>query len=361
MYCEQCGKKCLDTDAFCSECGNSLTNTQSSCYRYFYYAASEEEINEQYRKLLVKYDYRNIENRGIIDSISKEYERILGQVRYDNGYRTIGQKLKEMVIEEKESYIAYKNERNLELDRRNKLANRKWTNEELSLILEEMRECLKRVIPMQFNSGDKLIIDSIKMKVYSSKRKKELYDACTERVHFINQGEAQIITEIKEKLEYCVLSLLNGDDDMTEKQLRNIEDNFGEFAEGICREYIDENIDPIEEMRLMKLGDVLAGNKEKAEADWKLASLAVTVFASIPGVVILFICLLFVVEGGLFDSETFGLLIVGVIWLWVTTGIHKANKTRIERHNRIVGKQKNIQEKTNGSIVRIITRGLFRW
>lgn len=72
---------------------------------YFRYIKSETDLREQYRRLLVKYDYKDERNKKIIDDITKEYEQMVRQARYDNGYRTFGQKIKEKATE---GYNEYK-------------------------------------------------------------------------------------------------------------------------------------------------------------------------------------------------------------------------------------------------------------
>ena len=76
---------------------------------YFKYTKSEEELKEQYRRLLIKFNYKDERKKKVIDEITKEYEEMLKQVKYDNGYRTFGQKLKEKASE---SYNELKKLRN---------------------------------------------------------------------------------------------------------------------------------------------------------------------------------------------------------------------------------------------------------
>lgn len=55
---------------------------------YFNNPRTEEELKDQYRKLLSKYDYHNPQNVKIMSDMRKEYEETLMKIKRANGYRT---------------------------------------------------------------------------------------------------------------------------------------------------------------------------------------------------------------------------------------------------------------------------------
>ena len=64
---------------------------------YFTNPRNEEELNEQFRQLLIQNDYRNPKNERLIKEIRKEYDEQLLQIKRANGYQTFGDTVNNLV------------------------------------------------------------------------------------------------------------------------------------------------------------------------------------------------------------------------------------------------------------------------
>lgn len=326
---------------------------------YFTYTKSEEELKEQYRKLLIKYNYKDERNKKIIEAISQEYQQMLKQVKYDNGYRTFGQKIKEKA---EAGYNDYKRNQEMEANRKDALRTRIWTKEDLQKILNEMKAIMRRTIPAELRCDNEYIIKQIKMSIYGAKRKKEIYDACTKYIAYVRSEDGERFNRLKEMLEYCVFYLAGKDESKEETILRQLEDQLGQYAQDICNEYLDDDVDPIEDLKIRREAQIWAGNEEAQEKDLKVISNALAVFFSLPGIAVILIWLAFVYDmlqtniAALTEIGSYVPLFIGLGWLWFIHLIKKTNQKRIERRNRIIGKEKNKEIHNQVSILRFIMR-----
>lgn len=147
-----------------------------------------------------------------------------------------------------------------------------------------------------------------------------------------------------------------------EKVLRNLEDQLGQYAYEICKKYLSDTVDPIEDLEIRNEAKKWAGRDEAQEKDLKRASFGIAIIFSFPGIIVILFWLAFAYDmlqteiDAFADISNYIPLILSIIWLWIASLIHKGNKARIERRKRIVGKEKNIKIHNQVSIMRLIMR-----
>lgn len=215
------------------------------------------------------------------------------QARYDNGYRTFGQKIMEKATD---SYNEYKRAQEMEANRKSALANKAWTKQDLIDIIDEIKDFMRKTIPMQIRDGNETVIGNIKIAIYGSKRTKEIYDACTNNIALVSKEEAERIERLKEKLEYCVFYLVGKDESKEETVLRQLEDKLGKEAYSICLRYLPEDVDPIEDLYIRKAAKVNGGEEENEEKFLKIMNTIFAFLLSLPGVACLLFWFVFVFE-----------------------------------------------------------------
>lgn len=207
-----------------------------------------------------------------------------------------------------------------------------------------------------------LLLEALKWLIYGSKRKKEVYDACTNYLALVSKEDAEYFKQLKEKLEYCVFYLVGRDETKEESALRQLEDQFGKYAYEICLRYLPEDVDPIEDLEIRNAAKVMGGLEESEEKGLKSIVAGMIFLLSLPGIAIILIWLAFAFDmfstdiGVLLDIRNYIPFFIGLIWMWVVSLVWKGNKLRIERRKRVVGKEKNVKIHNQTSIIRLVLR-----
>lgn len=225
---------------------------------YFIYTNTEEELKNQYRKLLIKYDYKSGKNQSIIDSITKEYEAMLKKVRYDNGYRTLGQK----VVESINKYVKQvADDEEQEQARISALENRKYTVQDLSNMLVEMKRAINNAMyTIVKPQGD--TYEMMKGVISGTKGGEQVY------LHFmkihvgcLSEEERLKFHKQREEIEYCVFSLCNKDEKKWDEYLHKVNEQLGLYMKKAFLQYEDKFGDPIIAVQ--------AERKFKRDLDWE--------------------------------------------------------------------------------------------
>ena len=278
---------------------------------YFTNPRTEEELKEQFRQLLIKYDYRNPKNEKLIAEIRKEYEQTLKQIKYDNGYRTAGQQIKEGIT-------GYINKQSAEYEkeeaRKRALRNKPYTKQDLSNLIEEQKRFIngsvQKILVAQ-NHG----YEDLKEAIINAKRGKDIYDVYAgNRIH-----------EMKERLEYCVLALAGKNELQAEIMLSKVEDQLGAYVKQVFQQYEKNTVDPIIEMKAMQWASIRGKQIRYNERVFKVLK----VLSYIPGVLAIMIGLPLILDGGLV------IVAIGIAWILFARFLHKTNTRMRQRKKRI--------------------------
>lgn len=117
---------------------------------YFNNPRNEEDLKEQFRKLLIKNDYRNPKNERLIKEIRKEYDEKLLQIKRANGYQTFGDKANNFMKNTSRAIQNYSDkveqERIQEKQRIQQLKNKKYTKQEYTDLINKEKYYIRQII-----------------------------------------------------------------------------------------------------------------------------------------------------------------------------------------------------------------------
>lgn len=290
---------------------------------YFTNPRTEEELKEQYRKLLIRYDYRNSKNEKLIAEIRKEYEQKLKQIRYDSGYRTTAQKIKESVT----SYLAQQSaEYEQEEDRKRALRNKPYTKQDLLNLIEEQKRFINDTV-YQILKEQSSGYTNLKEIVMNAVRGKEIYDVYS-GIGLASLSPAKLnadckdlreMVKMKERMEYCVLSLAGRNEKQMEIMLSQVEDQLGNCVKQVFQQYEKKVVDPIVEMEALKQAREKTKQRRVERATTKPLEVLFLLLLSSPGVVAIIIGLIGIFEGGIVVA------VLGTVWVLFVRFLYKTN------------------------------------
>ncbi len=207
---------------------------------YFDNPKTEEELKNQYRRLLIKYDYRSEKNIKIIEEIRREYNSLQMQIKRANGYRTPTEKIhdevKAFTKEVREVHQA-------EEQRISQLKNHTYTKAEIQSLIEKTKACVDKIV---YSIVKKQLVPYVSLHKVVSRCDSE--QICRWfNTHAVNTVPVNLHTEydeVREKLEYALKS--RSDDKKSQEEFMvQMEKMIGNHIALVFRKYEDELIDPI--------------------------------------------------------------------------------------------------------------------
>lgn len=332
---------------------------------YFTYTRSEEELKNQYRQLLIKYDYRSGKNKKIINQITKEYEDMLEKIKYDNGERNIGQRVKEGI----EGYFGkIVDEQEQEKARRSALENRVYSKQDLTVIVNKQKKYLNELV-FEIVSGQTNGYVKLKRSVARASNGKSIYDEFGEPLgvlftHEVDRGTDYKLTTrldaIKEELECCVFSLTGKNEKNAEQILQKIDEQLGQYIKTIFLQYEDEIVDPIKELKALKKVE----EDKRADKATPFVNTFFKLLAYGPGLFVIFIGIVLLVEAPPTISQLWEVpipFLVGIGWILFINWWRKIVARADEKRNRVrTLKQQRAQDKAASGISHLIS-SLSKW
>ncbi|MSS62795.1 hypothetical protein [Velocimicrobium porci] len=207
---------------------------------YFNNPQTEEELKNQYRRLLIKYDYRSDKNIKIIEEIRREYNLLQMQIKRANGYRTPTEKIyDEVKAFTKEVGEAHRAEE----QRINQLKNHTYTKAEIQSLIEKTKSCVDKIV---YSIVKKQLVPYVSLHNVVARCDSE--QICRWfNTHAVSAVPVNLHTEydeVREKLEYALKSRSN-DKKSQEAFMVQMEKMIGNHIALVFRKYEDELIDPI--------------------------------------------------------------------------------------------------------------------
>lgn len=331
---------------------------------YFTYTRSEEELKNQYRKLLIQYDYRSGKNKKIINQITKEYEDMLEKIRYDNGERTIGQRVKEGIGGYFDKIVA---EQEQEKARRRALEDKVYSKQDLTDIVNKQKKYLNQLI-YEIVSGQTNAYVKLKRLVNRESNGKSIYDEFGEPfgalfTHEIDRGtDSKLNTRldgIKEELECCVFSLAGKNEKNAELVLQKIDEQLGQYMKTIFLKYEDEMVDPIKELKALKKVE----EDKRADKATPFVNTFFKLLAYGPGLLAIFLGIILLLEAPITLYNLWEVpipFLVGIGWILLVNWWRKITARAAEKRNRVrTMKQQKSQDKAAAGISHLIS-SLFK-
>lgn len=209
---------------------------------FFNNPKTEEELKEQFRKLLVKYDYHNPSNVKLISDMRNEYEKELLRIKRANGYRTPFEKFTSFV---KNEINDVKELQRIEQERIARLRNHKYTKDEYIKAYQTTQMYLGKVIEDLAKTGLYAPLIIGKANLLDDKTFFQWFNA--QRISMITDPKLEEnYNRAREVLEYAIQYISKLNRVSFEKNMVLIEAKLGEFFKNYYRECCDKYRDPIE-------------------------------------------------------------------------------------------------------------------
>ncbi len=300
---------------------------------YFNNPRTEEELKDQFRKLLIKHDYRNPKNEKLIKAIRKEYEEKLLQIKRANGYQTLGEK----AINTVKAYTnELERERQQERQRISQLKNKVYTKQEYTELLNKEKRYIDRIIQAAVKDENT---------VYLSLKAKSKSNDYIVLYRFFTSNSLRLQTTVnfnefnslREQIEYAT-EYLTPNKKQYETLMTQIETMMGKQIAQSLIKYEDMYVDPI---NIQKTDSMY---KDYQHAPKSLNS-AIHLILTVPAYIILVISVLLALtsgEGGLFAIALICVVWIAFIELWNVLVVkpHERKKNRMRTHNDAVANEK---------------------
>lgn len=317
---------------------------------YFNNPRTEEELNNQFRQLLIKNNYRDPKNQKLVAAIRKEYDERLLQIKRANGYQTTGDKVKNFIEKANAKAQARLDEmeraEQAEKQRIAQLQNKRFTKQELSDLLDKEKRYIDRII------CDAVRGESV---VYLSLKSKSVSDDFVMLYQFFVSNSLVLqgtvpddeFNAVREEIEYAV-DYLSSNKKQYEKVMLQVENMMGKLISESVKKYEEMYVDPI---KIQETDQLYSKNKKAPRTFNQMIRMVTTSIGYIIAVVM-----------GLYyfsikDDACIGIAVLALCWslyweCWyrfLVVPLEK-KKNRVRTHKTARG-----QEKTMGGISHIIS------
>lgn len=205
---------------------------------YFNNPRSEEELKDQFRKLLIKYDYRNPKNQKLIAAIRREYDQELLNIKRANGYQTFGDKVKAHSDKVKQ-------ERQQERQRVAQLQNKQYTKQDFTDLVNREKRYIDNIIK-KIVSTDRKRYHDLRFQLAYGENYIELYEYFNNQSMFKEDERTKATyTSIREEIEYAV-DHLSSSKKQSNELMRQVEVMMGKYIYECFTKYETLYVDPIE-------------------------------------------------------------------------------------------------------------------
>lgn len=205
---------------------------------YFKDVDTEDELIEQYRRLLIKYDYKSGRNQKIIEEIEKEYKLVLKRMPIE------GKNVPEFVKTISRSMNAAEQKQQAEADRKKALATRSYTKKDLSDYINEKKMFIRRSLIEIIKDG--VTYQWMKSNILHNMTDFAIFEGYLSNLKNINDRSWEKgFHDIDEKIEYAVFYLTGRNEKNTETVLRKLDSQMGAYIRSIFPQLEDEYADPI--------------------------------------------------------------------------------------------------------------------
>lgn len=255
---------------------------------YFNNPRTEEELKEQFRKLLIQHDYRNPKNEKLINAIRAEYEEYSMQIKRANGYLPFEEKVANVVGMVKGKVKDYIDEEKMEQQRERQriatLKNHKYTKQEFTDLLNQEKRCIEQIVIAaikDFNTKkDQSPYRMLRSSIAFSDTFDDLYLSFTERVE--NQevaADGKQYHNLREAIEYAAESL-SPNKRQYEELMAKVETMMGKYFYQSFIKYEEMYIDPVIIQEFIGSGHKISDRKE-TKSSGKHIFLKLTILAGI--------------------------------------------------------------------------------
>lgn len=231
---------------------------------YFNNPRTEEELDNQCRALLKKYNYRSGQSNPTIEKILQEYKSLKMQIKRANGYRT---PTEELVSFAKGVANDSKQKRETEQARVRELQNHKYSKTETEQLISECKKCIDIMI--------KTAVQEEKLGYIALEKNVLLFDP-EYITRWFNRNTNIIIEDTslikrydnaREKLEYALKSSAQNKR-TAETYMIQMEKSLGNYIKTKFKEYQDIYADPIK----IAQKEQSVKQNEKARSKWHFAT-----------------------------------------------------------------------------------------
>ena len=316
---------------------------------YFNNPKTEEELDNQCRILLRKYNYRSGQSNPTIENILQEYKSLKMQIKRANGYRT---PTEELISFAKEVSNDSKQKREAEQARVRALQNHKYSKTETEQLIMECKKCIDVMIKTAVQEG-KTGYHAIEKNVllfdpeYITRWFNRNTNTITKDTFLIKRYDSS-----REKLEYALKS--SAQNKRTEETyMIQMEKSLGNYIKNKFIEYQDIYADPIK----IAQTEQFVRQNAKARSKWHFATgLEIGIFPAIP--IFLIGCSMGTI--GTLIGVVVGIIVMVSVAKWYKNKMMALSKKRLggmgkrKQLSRMSEKEAFKRDKNNATIGRII-------
>lgn len=218
--------------------------------KYFNNPKTKAELTEQYRELLIKYNYKSSKSKATINEITNEYNQLAKEIdKKINGPSAFD------II--KDGIKLYYNKKDMREKARKARAdylnNKKYTKNDIDILLDRekmyIKDSLNKIVKKQ---GSEYL--TLSENILANVESNMIYDLFCDVDRTIHTQEERVeFIRTKEELEYCIFNISRRNEKNAEKTLENIESNLGKYITNTFNTFTTKvNIDPIIDLKSMK-------------------------------------------------------------------------------------------------------------
>lgn len=214
---------------------------------YFNNPRTEEELNNQFRQLLIKNNYRDPKNQKLVAAIRKEYDERLLQIKRANGYQTTGDKVISFIEKANAKAQAYAEEMEREQLREKQriaqLKSKRYTKQELSDLLDEEKRYIVQIIQSAVRSEDVVYL-SLKSKSTANDYVMLYQFFVSNSILLQDTVPVERFNAVREEIEYAT-DFLSQNKHQYDNVMTQVEITMGKLIAQSIVKYEEMYVDPI--------------------------------------------------------------------------------------------------------------------
>lgn len=262
---------------------------------YFSNPRTIDELKNQYRALLRKYDYMSGKNEALIKKIESEYNLLYKQIERANGQTTLGEDIKNLLHNKVDKM---KREIDEEERRLNYLRNKVYTTQDIQNMLNKQKKIIYEGMALAVQAGN--ITHTSGQINFKSKNDRELYfyieeffmTASSFYAIKLKSDKAERMTEILKELKeirqltaIAISSTVKRKNVNETELLENMRVSFGRYIRSVLPEVEERFVDPIDTYNRTKFANERVKNNRMGIALIKIILFVVPLV----GIVLIFI------------------------------------------------------------------------
>ena len=303
---------------------------------YFSNPRTEEELKEQFRKLLIKNNYRDPKNQKLIAEIRKEYDSKLLEIKRANGYQTLGDKAKSFIdkaaTKAKEYADEAEREKQLEQQRIACLKSKKYTKQEYYDLINREKKYIDHIVKSVVQNQE-ILYKSLKANIKENSYE-TLYRFFVSNTMLLQHViDKKSFDALREEIEYAT-DYLSQNRKHYEQLMLQVEKMLGEHIAKALLAYEEMYVDPI---KIQESDALYKPNGKMPVSMNQIIRKGLT----LPAYIIMVVMILY----GFVEESAWGIAFLCVVWILFFEGYYFLIVRPLEKRKNRVRTHKDATEK----------------